>query len=520
MRLFSNFLNKAMSSIVSIAMVVTTFPMAVPRAVAAPFCSSGYAADSGQDPQCAGARIGGQTVAYPKLQWERVAEMPLATTNGGAVAPSGGSEAIALANRSASALGLTAADVASVVTMFPANTPYIFARYDPLDGNLQIDMFKLEKTMVAGEKRAGLYRASFTPANGDFWKVSRSYIHPDAFKAGNTPGLNPFESFRNGTSDAFNGISLTGAQVAIGHAMRYAGAPVAVLQVAETRMATETQKSGNAFRKKVTTIVKGHAKPRWYIAQPTAFMQRSTNLQTAAFCANDPHTTTCPMYQMAGSGVAFEEFDGGMLSSAEDMWELDRQTKSGFGFLAILVIAVVASFALAAIAPALGLGAGAAGAAGTTTASAGMFGSLLMSQGLIAAGASLATTIAVETAAYAVGLALISGANMSSVIAMGSGVIFANVDVAKGAMDNLPLDEMNKRLNNKLNPLTTQDFSKGNATLTGFKQSIIGDCAPSSTLAACGGSTGVVPHVDQYEEHNMVNFVRDNNGQIVRDTSK
>lgn len=522
MRLFSNFLNKAMSSIVSIAMVVTTFPMAVPRVMAAPVCHSAYAADTGQDAACAGARIGGQTVAYPKLQWERVSEMPLAQISGGNVAASGGSEAVTLANRSASALGLTAADVASVVTLFPANTPYIFSRYDPLDSTLRIDIFKLEKTIVNGEKRAGLYRASFTPGNGDFWKASRAYIHPDAFKNGNSPGVNPFEAFRNGSSDSFHNVSLTAAQVAVGHAMRYAGAPVAVLQVAETRLSNETQKSGNAFRKKVTTIVKGHAKPRWFIAQPTAFMGRSSNLQMAAYCAADPRVTDCPLYQTAASGVAFEEFDGGMLSAAEDVWELDRQTKSGWGFLAILIVAVVASFALAAIAPALGLGASgaAAGAGAAAGPAAGMFGNLLISQGLMATGATLATTIAVETAAYAVGLALISGANMSSMLAMGSGVVFANATVSKGVADVAPLDVMNTRLNNKINPMTNQDFAQGAATLTSFKQTIVGACDPSSKLANCGGASGVVPRVDQYEEHNMVNFVRDNNGQIVRDGSR
>src|SRR5439155_1694684 len=106
----------------------------------------GYAADSGQDPYCGAVRIGAQTVTYPKLQWELVSDMPLATVSSG-VQVTGDNEAIKLANRSAAALGMSASDVASVVTMFPANVPYIFARYDPNGGILRIDIFKLEKTL-------------------------------------------------------------------------------------------------------------------------------------------------------------------------------------------------------------------------------------------------------------------------------------------------------------------------------------------------------------------------------------
>jgi hypothetical protein len=523
MRLFSNFLNKALSSIVSVAMVVTTIPLTVPRVVAAPVCYNAYAADSGQDPNCAGTRIGGQTIAYPKLQWQRVSDMPLAATSGSTVAATGGNEAIQLANRSAAALGLSASDVASVVTLFPANVPYIFARYDPLDGTLRVDIFKLEKTISNGQKLAGLYRASFAPGNGDFWKASRSYITPDAFKSAMTPGVNPFAAFQQGSDDIFHNISLSAAQVAVGHAMRYAGAPVAVLEVADTRFSQETQKSGGVFRKTVTTIVRGHAKPKWFIAQPTAFMQRSTTLPMAGYCAPDPSRTDCALYETATSGVSFEEFDGGMLSKAEDTWELDRQSQSGWGFLAILVVAVVASFALAAIGPALMSAAGAGGAATTAAgatmgASAGLFGSALIG-GEIVSGLTLAGAIAVETAAYATALALVSGANLSSVMAMGPGVVFAHASVSKGTADLASMDEMTRRLNSHVSPTTTGDFTQGAPLLTGFSQTVVGTCAPGTPLSQCAGATGVVQHVDQYNEHNMVNFVRDNNGLIVRDGS-
>lgn len=519
MRLFSNFLNKTLSSIVSLALVVTSIPMTVPRVMAAPVCSNAYGADAGQVAGCAGTRIGGIPVAFQKLDWQRVNDMPL-TAAPGSTSVVGGAEAVQLANRSAAALGLTSADVASVVTLFPSNVPYLFARYNPLDQTLRVDIFKLEKTISGGEQRAGLYRATFTPSNGDFWKASRSYIHPDAYKAGNTPGVNPFSRFVGSGDDMFHGISLAGARVAIGHAMRYAGAPIGVLQVAETRMNSETQKSGNAFRKKVTTIVNGYAKPRWFIAQPAAFMQRSTTLPMDQYCAADPDRTNCAAYETATSGVSFEEFDGGMLSNAEDKWELDRQTKSGWGFLAILVVAVVASFALAAIAPALGLGASAAaGSTAVAGPAAGMMGNLLVTGGLMGASSSLVAAVALETAVAASGMALLGGANLGGMYSFQPTVLLGVAPVAKGTGGALDTSAMTVKLSGQVGPRTTSDFTQGGATLSGFQSTVVGTCAPGAALSSCVGSTGVLQHMDQYGEQNMYQFVRDNSGLIVRDAS-
>jgi len=519
MRLFSNFLNKTLSSIVSVAMVATSFPLAVPLATAAPVCTNAYSADAGQVAGCAGVRIGGTPVSFAKLQWQSVSQMPMLSSPGSTTVV-GGNEAIQLANRSAAALGLNASDVASVVTLFPANVPYVFARYNPLDQTLRIDIFKLEKTVTANTPTAGLYRATFTPANGDFWKASRSYIHPDAYKAGNTPGVNPFAYFV-GSDEYFHNIGLGGARVAIGHAMRYAGAPFAVLQVAETRMGTETRKSGNAFRKKVTTIVNGFAKPHWFIAQPASFMQRSTTLPMDTFCAPDPTRESCAAYETATSGVSFEEFDGGMLSNAEDKWELDRQTKSGWGFLALLVILPVASFALVAIAPALGLAAGAAAGAGAIGPAAGLFGNLLVSGGLLTGITSTAAMAAIETVAYASGLALLGGANMGGMYTFKPNLLTGISAVPKATGGEIDNSAMTRKLSLQVQPRTTSDFAQGGATLTGFQTTVIGGCAVGTKLSACAAaSTGVVQRLDQYKEHNMVEFIRDNSGTLVRDATK
>lgn len=517
MRLFSNFLNKLLSSAVSLSIAVTAVPFTAAPAIAAPACANAYLADTGQDAACGAARIGGRTVTYPKLQWERVSDMPL-TERAGSAQVVGSNEALALANRSAKALGLNASDVASAVTLFPSNVPFLVARYNPLDATLRVDLFKLEKSLTNGQKRASLFMAPFTPATGDYWKASRSYIHPASFKAGLTPGVNPFEAFKRSTSDVFHNISMSAAQVAVGHAMRFAGAPVALLQVASPRLSQRTESSGNAFRRKTTTIISGHAKPRWFIAQPAEFMSRSTTLAQAGYCAPDPDRTECAGYETATSGVSFEEFDGGMLSSAENTWELARHSKSGWGFLTILIVAVIGSFALAALAPAVmgTAAAGAAGAGAAGSAAAGMFGNFLVTQGVITGFTSVAAAAAVEAAYIAASLAVVSGANLSSMMTLGPETLLGYSTVIKGTASAGNLDEYQGKLNQRLVGLTQGSFAHGGNVLTGFATTVYGNCAPDQPLSTCTGANGVVQRVDQYDEHNMVEFIRDNNGQVVR----
>lgn len=528
MTLFTTLIKKILSSTLCVTLLATTMPM---RATAGPVvtsCASATAADSGADPRCAATRIGGQVVPFVKLDWERMADMPVAAGPDGARSLQGTDEAVLLANRSAVALSkvsespLQAKDVASMVTMFPANIPFIYARFNPLDNTLRVDAFKLERTVENGQARSGLYHAAFTPLHGDFWKASRAYIHPDAYRAGNTPGVNPFIRFHKAGSDSFEGISLTGAQVAVGHAMRYLGAPVSILQVAEPRLSQETRKSGNAFRKKVTTIINGHAKPIWMISHPGTMVDRSTAMPVAGFCAPDPDRDNCALYETASSGVSFEVFEGGMLDSFEDTWELDRKTKSGWGFLTILLVAVIGSFLLAAVAPALGLGAG-AGAGASSGAAAGMFGNMLISQGFITGFSSLAASIAVETLYIAASMAIIGGANLSSMMVLGPAALLGFSKVDKGTAKMADKDEYAKRLGVQIENRTASDPGNPNRNaspmLTGFTKTVEGNCSAELPTDGCpsAGSTGVAPRVDQYREFQLEGFIRDNNGGLVHD---
>ncbi|VTU42614.1 MULTISPECIES: hypothetical protein [unclassified Variovorax] len=510
---------RSVSYLVMASLLFTGMPAPMPKAFAqaAPIsnCANVLAADQGMDPACSAKRFGSQVVAYPKLQWERIAEVPAptVTTGGGVLPPS--TESLAMANRAAIALGVPSSEVTSAVQMFPSNVPFVFARYNPLDNTMSVDIFKLEKGGSGNSVTSGLYHAKFAPSHGNFWKASGAYLDPQRRIAGDTPGLNPFEAFTCPASTTFCNLSVSGAQVVVGHAMRYVGAPLSVLAVAQTRFDQTQTKSGNAFKKKVTTKVYGMAKPAWLIGYPAQFQARSSTIPMAAYCANDPRATTCALYQTASAGVMFEQYEGGSLSAYEDAWLIDQWTKSGLGWLAVLVVAVVLSFTVAGIGAAVGLNAAAATGAVTSGVATGVMGGYLAAAGVTMG--SLAMSVAVEAALIG-GAMMLGGADLSGPLKFGYNAIYGQVENVKGYNDPPNYDKNNQLLNMKVVPLTHNEIT-GNAygnALTGFATTFQGTCPPGAALANCAGATGVIQHADQYIEQNQVQFLRDNGGKIVR----
>lgn len=517
-----NFLSRCLVYVLMVAIVAMGIP--APRnAWAAPAanCSNAYAANSGELEGCGAQMLpNGVPVPYTKLNWERVADAPNVGVGSGSQIV-GEPETITMANRAAVALGLDASEVASAVQTFPSNVPLVFARYNPMDLTLRIDLIKIEKAQVAvgggSEVRPGLYHAVFTPAHGDYWAAARAYIDPALQAAGNTPGRNPFAAFAGADRELFHSISLTGAQVAVGHAMRYVGAPFSMVSVAETRFHQYQKKSGNAFRKKVTTIIDGYAKSAWLIGYPAQFQNRSSSLPVAVICANDPRQSECNAYEIASAGVVFEQYEGGTLDDQEDMREVYRKTKSGWGFLAILVIAVVLSFTVAGAAAAAGIGAGAAGGTAAGAAASGLFGTALASAGG-AAFTGLTASIAFEAAVVG-GLMMLGGANLNQMMSFSPSAVYGKVKTEPGFLATLPeLEEVQLKLNLMLvKPTTESDFVNDGGGLTSFRKTVVGNCVPGQNLNTCAaGNTGVVQHADQYAESNQVQFLRDNYGQVIQ----
>ncbi|MCC5611206.1 hypothetical protein LC612_31735 [Nostoc sp. CHAB 5834] len=517
---FGKTLKKSLSAFLSFALVFTsTLPITSNAQTALCNASTSY---SGGDDRCAAVKIGGTVVQFPKLNWETVTQMQL-TRSGSASAfeIAGSDEVVSLANRSASVLNLKPGELANIATTFPANVPYVFGRFNPMDGTLRIDLFKLERGLSNGQETQSLMQAQFTPSHGDHWKANRAYISPEDYMSGTVPGVNPFAKFVQPGSDMFHNITLEGAQVAMGHAMRMAGAPTGILGEAVSRLSSTTSKSGGVFRKKITTRVYGHTKYNWYIAQPIDVLSRSTTYAPMRYCASDPESTGCFGYAIASSGVSFEHFEGGSLNDEETQFLLDTITKTGWTFLAFLVLAVFASFAMTAIINAAGLGTAAAGG-GAGTATMGSMGAFMTGAGTISPFTSTLYAIGFEAAAIGTGMVL-GGANLGSVLQFKPLSLRGYVDVGKGFRTPPELDGKYERaLNNNVAPMTASAMASGNkgsvrgSQLIAFEKTVTGQCDPTSTVAACGVNSGNIPRVDQYKETDSIGFIRENNGRIIR----
>lgn len=507
--LFTRRLKQVVSAVVSSSILATTI---LPGYAAAQTCSPSSLVNGYSD-QCAVRTIGGVPVAYPKFTWTELSNVPYAVANGGSrVSVEGGPQAVSLANRTALALDLDSSAVAQIMTLFPSNVPYVLGRYNPSEGKLRIDVFKLEKTTGSGAPTIRMLTSQFTPAHGDIWKANRNYISPSDFTSGTVVGVNPFSAYVGNGDGQFHNINLTGAQVALGHAIRAHGAGLGALAMAETRVSSVTTKSGGVFKKTVRTYVYGHAKPKWFLAVPKDVVRSSGSAQEAAYCAQDPALTQCPLYATASAGVSFEEMSGGTLSTIEDTWLIDFMKSSGLTFVGALFLGVIGSFALAGIMNAAGFAAGAgAGSAGATL---GSFGTTAAAAGIIPANIGLVGAVAFEAAVVAGQMVLLGGANLNSLIAINAGVLTGNVNVLNGLHNQVTLTKYDLAINNNLRGLISGPASGG--MLSGVNQTVYGaGCAAGSNSAGCN-ALGSVPKPSAYSESRQFEFVKDGNGEVLR----
>lgn len=493
-QIFTPIIKKGLSSTLASVLLVTSVPLAASKAVAGPVCSDTVAANSGRDPNCAARVIGSQTVTYPRSVWREIAKV--------STSPSGETEVSSawlagdlrntLADKNATTLGLEAKDVVSMITMMPTNLPYVFARYNPLTGTLRVDLMKVEHTIVNGGKVTGLYASTFTPQHGNYWKASRQYISPDNFESGTVPGVNPFYKFQDGSSDLFKNVPQEATQVIVGHAMRYAGAPMAIKLVHIPNVTTTVRKHGGKLRKKITTTWWGHVKPAWWLAYPTTLLDRDSSVETRAYCVHSPTEGTCPRYELATSGVAFEEFKGGMLSSHEEKHQLRTKTKKGWTLLGMILVFSVISFAgfalMSAVAPAT--------FASFSSAIAGLTG--FGAVGGVAAIGSMGLQLTLALT----GVAVFGGANLGGVYSFDERLLLLGVLTIKNTAAPTwgRLDQDTRSLSTRyIEPYTTADFIIGQNTAVAWKQTVTGTCAISGSIESCGTSTavsGVVPRTN------------------------
>jgi hypothetical protein len=500
-----NILNfkKTISSIVMVA--YTTLAMIVPmgQAQAAPICkASDPTTAAGGTPGCAVKLFPSGPYAYAKFNWTQVAEVSHSPSSGINLTMASGERVVVSNNRTAAALGLQSNQVADVMSMFPTSVPFVLARYNPQSFELRIDVFKVE---TVGNKKVML-QAPFTPAHGGAYAASMNYATASDKALGQNPGANPFALYNKDGEDAFYNVgSLSGVQVAVGHAMRMAGASVGLVSVAKVRVHQYQTKSGKWYKKTITTHVEGWTKPDWFVVTPPQFQPRG---EASAICAIEvANASDCPQHLYVQSGVVWTQWEGGTLPAFEDMTSHISESKSSFTLIAwvVVIFAVVFTAGAAAVA---------AGATAGTAFTPAMFVQSLFAAPAASATGALTMSSVLATAAMEAGVLALSGtvggAKLNDPIkgtpyfgatsAMSAPTIPEDkwgrsiYDGVQANFDNKPLDNMGVRA------VTQGAYGAG--------------CAAGAASTACADS-GVVPRPDTGVAGNNVQFWQDNGKPLV-----
>jgi hypothetical protein len=491
---------KLVSSLVMIAYTTLTSLVPMGKALAAPVCdASNPTTAAGATPGCAVKNFPTGAYAYSKFEWNQVGELDQTPTSGISLTMASGDRVAVSNNRTASALGLQASQVADVMTLFPTNVPFVFARYNPQSMELRVDVFKIEKT---GSKMKML-QAPFTPAHGGAFAAAMTYATASDRQLGNNAGANPFALYLRPGLDAFYNVgSLAAVQVAVGHAMRMAGASIGLVAIAKSRVNQYATSSGGWFKKTTTTHVEGWTKPEWYVATPRQFQP---NGLTASVCAIQVEAATdCPPQLVVPSGVSWTQWEGGNLPAFEDMTSEWSESKSSFTLLAWVVVIFLVVLTAGALLVAAGSVATAIGPATfiqSLAVSGPIGGATLTMNAALAMAAIEAAAVGVVGGMAGAGLTdAVDGPYQGARAGFDSPMIpdtSAGRSVYEGVkanFDDAPLSAMGVRA---------------------VTQAAYGvNCAPGAKSTDCA-SSGVVPRPDSAVETNNVQFWKDNGGPMV-----
>jgi hypothetical protein len=471
----------------------------VSTAAAAPVCSA-YGANS-PTPECTTVKAGSTVVAVPRMTWTLVSEDVVAQSQR-ELASLGGTRNALNGNYTAELSMLASSQVASAVNSFPANVPMVVGRYEPMSRTLRVDIFKIERTMRDGQPRSALYQSTFSPAYGGYWKAMGTYLSPEARRTGNAVGPDPFASFARGGSDMFHDITQHGAMVVLGHAQRYVGSPVSLLIDHFPEHKTTTTKSGNIFRKKVTTTVDFSAKPHYYLGAPMG-MQGGTQY---AFCASNPQADSCPAFESASSGVGFMKLTGGNLIDNAQFVHQWSHTEKGWTLLAVFVIAFVFAFAAAAIAPTLSAAVATGAGSAAPTLGAGFWTNMLSMTGV--GGTTAVSAAALEAGLYTAVTAA-AGSGFGGVYGTGGSLVYAQEKAY--APPTEPEHESARQYRDKM---LNQGMATGTVeqAIQPVRSQLTGNCGTGVLLKDCTGSSGILPRGDGYLDFKGVEFMRDNGG--------
>ncbi len=431
------------------------------------------------------------TFAVPRLAFIDIARLPPGMRTQVDLAPLNDERWVTTTQIEAGMLGLDAQHFASTIRQLRTAQTLLIGRYSPQVAELSVQVLRVER-----RRDGSIYvsTAPFTPHHGELWRAYGQF-RTAMERAQRLPGYNPFEVHRGQTDDpVFHQVSAAAAQVAMGQAMRQAGALTGWLAVSDHRLVTSSQTSSGLFRRTVRWTIDGLVKPRWMLLTPLAMAPLGA--VSALTCASPAHVvsqskagllmTDCddPAHRVA-SGVWATQWSGGNLPSDEQTIMHAEGSQSGLTLLAQALIVGAVVFA-AASAASMAAGSGADNIAGgmglaadltTTGTQSGPPSGLAAATGLLGSGSAL----------------------LSGEVALGrqitqtfSGLIDAGLGSAMPAPD-----AYSAQLFAAIGSLLVR--APLSATLAGVTRLATGNCDPALSANDCqklGLAPGSVPRID------------------------
>lgn len=278
----------------------------------------------------------------------------------------------------------------------PGNGRLVFAAYSPETLSLRIAVQKVEK-LPNGDIIVAVM--DFTPHHGRHWEYGGQYrTAAENSYDRNGKGYNPFQAFAGGDDDpVFHNISWSGAVVAIGAAIMNQKALFGFIAVDQLRNDTQQSKSGNWFRKRVTTTTRVYAKPKWWFAGPVEMVPGG---QHHSICVGpeaiaNPNAGCTDQARVANSHVLVSEWVGGNLPVGEDLiyqWSSTQKSWTVLFYTVIIALSVAGAGLLMAGAAGMGSTGAIAATAATGSGSAGLGVTGSLAAGAAAGGAYAAVS--------------------------------------------------------------------------------------------------------------------------------
>jgi hypothetical protein len=429
--------------------------------------------------------------AVPRLAFVDVARVLPGTRTPIDLRPLGSERWVGNLQVEAGMLGLDASQFATRFRHLRTSQSLVLGRYSPQTAELRIQILRIER------RRDGIAYVSiadFTPHHGEHWRAYGQFRSP-AERARGLPGYNPFEIHRGSPEDPlFHQVSAAASQVAMGQAMRFAGAITGWLAVSDHRFISHSQTSGGLFRQTVHWTIDGLVKPRWLLLTPLSMAPMGAT--GAVTCASPAHlrslaqeggpATDCddPAHRV-GSGVWAAEWSGGNLPATEEALIHAEGSTSGLTLLADALVVGAMVFAASTVAGRLP-----GGTVGDMATRVGLFDDSALASGL---------PPYASTAASAAGLVGSGAALLSGEAVLGRDITRAFrglIDAGAGTPMPTP-DTYSAQLAGAISAAVIR--APLDASLAGIARFVTGNCGPALTGAACkasGHDPGSAPRID------------------------